>query len=168
MDKKFCSTNNQLKKLRSRGLLIKNGSRAKRILEKENYYKLINGYKELFIDKTNTYDDEKYKQNTDFDEIYQLYLFDRELKSIFMKYILEIENNIKSTIAYDFSKKYGHDNYLKVCNFDTIVNKNQKNKTSSEKIAEIIDLISHLERELSTQLKKKDKMISHYISTYNK
>ena len=48
MDKIYKTTNSQMKKLRSRGLAI-SGSRAKKIIEMENYYNLINGYKNLFI-----------------------------------------------------------------------------------------------------------------------
>ena len=42
----------QLSKLRSRGMVIKQGSqgsRVMRILERENYYNIINGYNELFL-----------------------------------------------------------------------------------------------------------------------
>lgn len=96
MAKVFKTTNSQLRILRSRGVNIKNGSRAKKILETENYYNIVNGYKDLFIDKTNTLPGEVYLPGTDFFEIYALYLFDREIRSIFLKYILEIENNIKT------------------------------------------------------------------------
>ena len=109
MDKKFTTTNAQLRKLRSRGLVIANGSRAKGIIEKENYYNLINGYKELFLDPTYAGSDEQYRAGTNFNELYALYLFDRELRNIYIKYILEIENNVKSILSHDFSKKYGHD-----------------------------------------------------------
>ena len=34
--------------LRKRNLQVKDGSKAIRILEKENYYNVINGYKDLF------------------------------------------------------------------------------------------------------------------------
>ena len=165
MDKKFTTTNTQLRKLRARGMTIKNGSRAKRILEMENYYNLINGYKDLFLDNTYTGPDEKYLAGTDFNELYSLYLFDRELRNIFIRYILEIENNIKSVIAHEFSKKYGHDNYLKISNFDTTVRPNE-NKTLSQKTGEVADLISNLQREISHQLKKNSPMISHHILTY--
>lgn len=43
MDKIFSTTNKQLRQLRTRGMVISNGSRAKRIIEMENYYNLING-----------------------------------------------------------------------------------------------------------------------------
>ena len=166
MDKKFSTTNSQLHKLRERGLKIPNGIRAKKILEKENYYKLINGYKELFIDETHIGNDEKYKSGSTFNEIYSLYIFDRELRSLFMKHILEIENNIKSIIAHDFSKKYGHENYLKIGNFETSVQANEQNKTRSQKIGEVADLISSIQKEIAHQLKKNSPMISHNILTY--
>ena len=73
-------------------------------------------------------------------------LFDRELRNIFIRYILEIENNVKSVLAHDFSGKYGHDNYLKVSNFDTSV-KRWERKTSAQKIGDVSDLISKLQHE---------------------
>src|ERR1700730_2445812 len=47
--KPFKTHRQQLKILRDRGLSIPNGSMAMRILERENYYALINGYKDLFL-----------------------------------------------------------------------------------------------------------------------
>lgn len=90
MDKTFTSTNAQLRKLRSRGMVISNGSKAKRIIEMENYYNLINGYKRLFLDPSYSGPDEAYLPGTRFEEVYALYLFDRELRNLFMRYILEI------------------------------------------------------------------------------
>lgn len=164
MDKIFKSTSSQMEILRSRGMLI-SGSRSERILEMENYYNLINGYKDLFLDKSYTGSDEKYKTGTDFYEIYALYLFDRELRNIFMRYILEIENSVKSVLSHDFSKKYGHDNYLKIANFDTTLKPKEK-KTKAQKIGEVSDLIANLQREISRQLSKNNPMISHNILTY--
>lgn len=72
----------------------------------ENYYNLINGYKELFLDKTTSKDQgDVYLPGAKFEEIYALYLFDRELINLYIRYILEIENNIKSVLARVFSKK---------------------------------------------------------------
>ena len=45
MAKPFQTHNQQLKMLRKRNILITNGSKAKAILIRENYYQLINGYK---------------------------------------------------------------------------------------------------------------------------
>ncbi|MGO1368500.1 Abi family protein [Senegalia sp. (in: firmicutes)] len=164
MDKLFSTIEDQIKKLDSRGLNVSD-PRIKDILEMENYYNIINGYKELFIDKTYKGTDEKYKEGTDFYELYNLYLFDRELKNIFIKYILEIENNIKSVISHDFSKKYGHDNYLKIFNFDIRV-KHWEKKTAAQKIGDVSSLIANIQREISRQLSKNNSMISHNMLTY--
>lgn len=163
MAKVFKTTNSQLRILRSRGVTIKNGGRVKKILESENYYNIINGYKDLFIDKTNILPEEKYLAGTDFFEIYALYLFDREIRSIFLKYILEIENKIKTALAYEFSKKYGYDNYLRVDNFNIVVQPWERRKTAAQKVGEVSDLIVNIQREISKQLSKNNPMISHYI-----
>lgn len=161
----FTTTSDQIKKQISRGLQIINDETTQRIIELENYYKIFNGYKELFLDSTYSESDEKYIAGTKFEEIYSLFLFDRELRNIFMKYILEIENNIKSVLAYNFSKKYGHDNYLKINNFNITV-QHQENRTQAQKIGEISELIAKLQLEISRQLSKNNSMISHYMLEY--
>lgn len=52
--------------------------------------------------------------------------FDRSMIIIYLENILKIENRLKILVAYSFSEEYGHDNYLKIDNFDTL-------KTSSNK-----------------------------------
>ncbi|MCH5349849.1 MAG: Abi family protein [Oscillospiraceae bacterium] len=165
MNKVFSTTNSQLRKLRSRGLIIRDGSRVKKIIELENYYNLINGYKDLFLDKTYVGDDEQYIEGTDFNEIYALYMADRELRNLFLRYILEIENNIKSVIAHKFSEQYGYDNYLTVKNFD-IFPKPKERKTNAQKIGEVSELIAHLQHEIARQLSKNNSMVSHYMLEY--
>lgn len=86
-----------------------------RILERENYYNVINGYKELFLaSKVTATADEVYKTGTTSDEVYALYNFARELRNIYLKYLLKLKNTFKTVIAHEFSAKYGHDNYLKI------------------------------------------------------
>lgn len=163
MGKVFTTTNAQLKKLRAKGMAISNGSRAKKIIELENYYNLINGYKPLFLKQSGT--DETYKEGTRFEEVYALYIFDRELRNLFMRYILEIENNIKSVLAHDFSQKYGSDGYLRLASFDTSV-KPWERKTLAQKAGDVSDLISNLQHEIARQLSKNNPMISHHMLEY--
>lgn len=163
MAKVFKTTNSQIRILRERGMIIKNGSKVKKLLERDNYYNIINGYKDLFLDKTKSLSSETYIENTDFLEIYALYLFDREIRSIFLKYILEIENNMKAVLAYEFSKKYGHDSYLKVDNFDTTIHPWEIRKTKAQKIGEVSELIINIQKEIAKHLSKNNPMISHYM-----
>lgn len=93
-EKIYKSYRQQLNILRSRGMIIKKGTqgaRVIRILERENYYNVINGYKELFLatSATSTHD-EVYKAGTTFDEVYALYSFDRDLRNVYLKYLLKI------------------------------------------------------------------------------
>lgn len=159
------STSEQIQIQAGRGLQIENDARTQRIIESENYYKLFNGYKKPFLDPSANGSGEKYIQGTKFEEIYALYLFDRELRNLFIRYILELENNIKSVLAHDFSSKYGCDNYLRVSNFETGVQPNE-HKTPAQKIGEVSDLIANLQHEVARQLSKNNPMISHYMLEY--
>ncbi len=146
MDKVFTSIEDQIEILKSRGLVIDDEPAVKSILSKENYYNLINGYKSLFLDSSA--ETETFLEGTTFSEIYELYLFDRELRSIFMRCILEIENNVKSVLAYKFSEQYSHTNYLVISNSNTYIGKHE-NKTLSQKTGKIVDLITGIQREIS-------------------
>lgn len=161
--KVFTSTEEQISIQAKRGLIIQNNEVTQRIIETENYYNLFNGYKEPFLDKSKQ--DETYLSGTNFNEIYALYLFDRELRNIFIRSILEIENNVKSVLAHSFSRRYGHDNYLKISNFDTSVKKGAK-KTQAQKLGDIASVISGIQNEISRQLSKNNPMISHYMLEY--
>lgn len=112
MSKVFLPTPDQIRLLQRRNLGI-DAQYATPILESENYYKLINGYKRPFLDPASSPGNEVYISGSNFSEIVALYEFDRTLRSIFFSYFLRIENNMKSLIAYEFSHHYGHDNYLK-------------------------------------------------------
>lgn len=154
MEKIFKTIDEQIEILKSRNIIIDDYDKAYKILSKNNYYYLINGYKDLFIDRASK--EEKYIKNTKLEEIYALYEFDKDLKINFLKYLLLIENEIDSYIAYEFSKVYGHKNYLIPNNF---TNLNFKNN--------LIDkFINDVNLEIKYQYKNSNEMIVHYINKY--
>ncbi len=153
-EKVFKTHNSQLRILRSRGLIVK--SSAKRILERENYYNIINGYKDLFLDRNSQ--SENYKAGADFKEIYALYEFDRELRFIFLKRLLKIENQVKAVISYIFSESYGHDNYLKLDNF-------MPHQNNNNKLKDIMETIYIFQREIANQ-SNKHHAVTHYITEH--
>lgn len=113
MKKQFKTYEEQLDILISKGLIVDNDTL--KILRKNNYYFLINRYKNVFIEpnvKPNVF-----KKGTHFNEIVSLYNFDRNLRIILLKYIITIENTLKSIISYEFSKKYDY-NYLDINSYD--------------------------------------------------
>lgn len=156
-EKKFQSTSQQIRILQERKLIIADEEKAIDILRRENYYNLVNGYKDVFL---KTSEPDEYRDGTTFDELYALYLFDRELRNIFIKYILIIENNVKSNLAHVFSSKYGHKDYLKIQNFRS----NQSiGREQSQFIGNLTELIADIQKEIAHQLKNNNTMISHYM-----
>lgn len=151
--KEFKTYQEQIEILKSRGIKfnsIDDELNAVNILKEFGYYNLINGYKEMFID----YDD-IYLPNTKLTEIRNLYIFDRKLREIFLKYILQVEVTLKSHISYTFSQLYGHENYLVYNNFDT---------TLRDSYSKITKLIAKIQNEISN--KSNDPSISHYLVKY--
>lgn len=160
-DKSYKSYDELLNILCSRGMKIEKSEqweRAKRILETENYYNVINGYKDLFIDRPETEtNDEHYKDEITFDEVYALYSFDRELRGIYLKFLLKIENAFKTVISHEFSDKHGHDNYLKLDNF----------RTETEKdIASVTKLFGDIQQETARQMNKHHQVVTHYMTKH--
>ena len=95
--------------------------KPKRFLEQENYYNVINGYKDLFLLKDThgkPVEPETYLSNAHFNELKTLFLFDRELRFLFLKYLLIFENSFKTVISHEFSRKYPKANsYLDIANY---------------------------------------------------
>mgnify|MGYP005891191829 FL=1 len=82
-------------------LKFKSEKLAKRVLQEVGYYKLINAYKIPFI-INNQYLDKVY-----FEDIYNLYKFDTELKTIVFEAATNIEINFKSLLSEVISSQYG-------------------------------------------------------------
>lgn len=158
--KPFKTYEQQLAILRDRGLTFNDEYSAINILERENYYSLINGYKDLFLLKdidNKLVDPERYIDGTTFDEIYALYSFDRDLRSLVLKELLKFECNIKSQIAYYFSEAYSQPNaYLNMVNYSR----------ESSDLKEVLKLISIIFNVISRQ-SKKGNPIGHYLDKHD-
>lgn len=102
--KQFLTYDEQIAFLtQEKNLIIEDTEYAKHILFKTGYFSLINGYKELFKDSESG----KFRENTTFEDIYKLYCFDDDLRTVFIKYILNVERNVKSSLSYHFCYLYG-------------------------------------------------------------
>ena len=119
--KVFASHDEQITILQNRGLLVPDKAAARRVLSRENYYALIDGYKEPFLERDerlNPYGKEQYRTGTEFGHIYALYRFDRELRMLMLNELLKFEKNIKSKVAYRFSEKFKEtDSFLDELNY---------------------------------------------------
>lgn len=140
MSKPFKSLDSLLRLMRKRNITIEKGtegSRVKRILARDNYYSIINGYKDIFLDINATVNsgDDYYITGTTFFQIYGLYCFDRNLRIILLKALLQAEQNICTKVSYRFSEVHTSEfSHLNVNNFS---------KTNLPKATELVSKLSN-------------------------
>ena len=125
MEKLFKTIDEQLEILKSKGLIIEDEESAREILLRENYF-FINGYRIILM---NSYQDKTFVVGSTFRELYSIFLFDRYFRNL-----LIIENQLKSIISYQLSKKYGYrdKDYLNPKNFTT-------DKSKSRRVRDVIE-----------------------------
>lgn len=154
MDKPFKTYTELLDFLeKEKRLSIPDRTMAEEILSKTGYYSLITGYKELFKDKTTGY----YRKGIRFDDVYNLYCFDRELRSIFLKYILIAEKSVKTSLAYHFSDLYGSDD-SEYCN---PLNYNVVGKKRTDGLKRLLSIFSY-----NLSAKTDFVYINHYLNKH--
>lgn len=153
VEKKFKTIDEQIEILKNKGLIIEDENNAKSILLRENYF-FIMGYRHVFMTSIK---DNKFIPGTTFDELYALFLFDRYFRNIIFKNVLVIENQLKSIISYQLSKKYGYreTDYLKPKNFTT----------DHDKTRRVRDLIDKMKRQIRINATSHNATM-HYISNY--
>lgn len=151
--KEFKTLDEQLGIFKSKGLTINDEDEARNILLKENYF-FINGYRRVLMVSSK---EKKFVKGATFDELYAIFMFDRELRNILFKNLLIVENNIKSIISYKLSVKYGYKekNYLKESNFTT----DNKDKRR------VSDVINKMKRQIRVNSQNHSATL-HYVTNY--
>lgn len=151
--KEFKTLDEQLGIFKSKGLTINDEEEARNILLKENYF-FINGYRRVLMVSSK---EKKFVKGATFDELYSIFMFDRELRNVLFKNLLIIENNIKSIMSYKLSVKYGYKekNYLKESNFTT----DNKDKRR------VNDVINKMKRQIRVNSQNHSATL-HYVTNY--
>lgn len=72
------------------------------ILKTYGYYNIVNLYNKPFVN-----DDGTFQDNMDFYKLFSLHEIDAQIKLILYSPLFQSEQRLKTTIAYEFSKKYG-------------------------------------------------------------
>lgn len=152
MEKNFKTIEEQITILKNKGLIIEDEDFAKEILLRENYFFLL-GYRHLFLKKK----EKKFISGATFSELYALFEFDRNFRTIILKNILVIENQLKSIISYQLSKKYGYKekDYLDIKNFTSDKGKTRK----------VRDLLDKIKRQTRINVPTHNATM-HYITNY--
>ena len=152
-NKNFKTLDEQIDILRYKGMIVNNEEYTKEVLLRENYF-FLNGYRHLFLRSES---DRRFIEGTTFEELYSLFLFDRQFRNIVFKNLLIIENNLKSIISYQLSKKYGYkeNDYLTPKNFTD----------DPYKTKQVNDLIHKMKRQIRVNGLQHSATM-HYINNY--
>lgn len=130
-------------------LTIKNEDNALTILKHENYYRL-SGYMIDFLEH-----DDTFKKGVCFEDIYDVYKTDKEIRSTLFELINDIEVYLKTQIANYFSLEYGPLGYLNPDNFE------YKAQKSYCDVLSLIRKCSEVNKNNSTNL-----IIKHHEDNY--
>lgn len=162
--KQFRTLDELIELMIKRNIII--DEKTKKRLYYDSHYSIINGYKKLFIARSrDSTGDDKYLDGTKFEEIYALYLLDRELRSLFLKELMRAETFLKNVICYVFYSQFGDEySYLDISHYEhertnltySVINKLQG--TIDAKIREFNDSDEH---------SRKHNAISYYNEKYN-
>lgn len=152
MEKIFKTIDEQIQILKDKNLIIEDVDYTKEVLLRENYF-FIMGYRTLFLKQK----EKKFISGVTFDELYALFTFDRNFRNIILKNILVIENELKSVISYQLSKKYGYKEkeYLNAKNFTPDKDKSRRVK----------DLLEKMKRQIRINASTHNATM-HYVSHY--
>lgn len=101
--KPFLNIEEQILKLKNRGMLFNDEEKAKDSLQHINYYRL-SGYWLIYEKNHKTHE---FQKDTYFENIVNTYIFDRELRILFLEAIERIEVSIRTKFAYELSHTYG-------------------------------------------------------------
>ena len=120
MRKIFTTYEEQIKTLKEKRLIIVDEPSLRNNLKEIGYYNLINGYGEIFY-----YAKDWYCRTATDKDIYNLYLFDKNLRNITYNYALRLESKIKAIVCHIFSKYNGEDHrkYIAPESFDKDISK---------------------------------------------
>lgn len=115
LEKPFRTAEEQVDILESRGLKITDRDDAVRTLLSWNYYTLVNGYKDMFLDpvKSREANDDRYIRGAYFEQLKLAYALDRGFRSVTMDVLMQAESVMKTSLIHAFCQKYGGgDSYL--------------------------------------------------------
>lgn len=164
MCKPFLTIDQQVDLLEARGVVTDQAT--PRILQREGYYSIVNGYKRPFIDDdaTNAAGDDRYRKGTTFNDLYHLFDFDRSLRAMTFNRLIKAEATVRTAVAYCFAEAHrGHDDYLLQSNYCSKQEFVSYGKAEEDYASEISGLTFVLKkrREKSTA-----EFIEHYRSEY--
>jgi abortive infection bacteriophage resistance protein len=151
----------QIDLLKKRRLIIDDEERTKRHLRNVSYYRL-SAYM-IPLKQTNKTGDilDDFKPGSNWDDVYNLYKFDRKLRLLVFDAIERIEIALRTQLIYQLSHKYGshwQDD-------STLFKPARLNKKTGKWYDVYKDVQNHINEQLNANLKVT--FIKHYLDTYD-
>lgn len=109
-DKNFTTLERQIEILKNRNLKFGSEEAAIIALKRYGYYNIINGYKDPYVYLNDG--EERYRDNITFEQIYSLYTLDRQVRNELMSAMLEVEDTLRTAVAYTLSESFTADQNL--------------------------------------------------------
>lgn len=146
----------QIKLLKSRGLNISDETKVERYLNEISYYRL-SAYFVPFQKVKDTFN-----RDTDFDDVLNLYLFDRELRLLVFDAIERIEVTIRAQMVYNLANQYNDSHWQDNPNIF-------KPQYIQPQTGVLIDIFSDTQAIIKKHLaiKHPEAFVSHYKNNYN-
>lgn len=160
-DKQPKTFDEQISVLEGKGLIVRDRDRARRHLSNVSYYRMsayMLPFKKRGADGLPL---DKFIEGTAWDDVYNLYKFDRKLRLLVFDAIERIEIALRTQIIYQLSHKYGaHWQDRKELFVPAKTN---------PKTGRVFDVFSDIQQHINEQLtaNKKAVFIEHYLNTYD-
>lgn len=113
------SVDEQLNTLRERGLHIPDEARARRYLANISYFRLSAYTRPFYLPGV---DEHRFIDGTSFDDVLNLYVFDRELRLLLLDAIERLEVALRAQVTNTLAEHYGPHGYLDAGIFHTRYN----------------------------------------------
>lgn len=162
--KPFLAITDQVSLLESRGLAT--DSSTTRVLMREGYYSVVNGYKDPFIDQTATAvaGEDRYQNGVTFSDLDELFRYDRELREVTFHYLIRAEATVRTAISYCFSDAHREpEAYLLQSNYCSQEEFASYGNDPADYAKEITGLTSILSRQVHHS---RSEFVAHYRETY--
>ncbi len=160
--KKSLLINDQIDLLTKRKLRINNLDQARFCLETVGYYRLSAYFKPFLVENDN--DDHLFKPDSTFEQIWQIYVFDRELRLHLSDALERIEIALRAALTNVLSEKYGNLWYLSKEPFQESWIKSKPDKTKKKKISSHQYFVNEIKKICKD---KKEDFLKHYYTKYH-
>jgi len=170
MGKSFRTVDELIKILSDRK--VKTNQDTAKAIERESYYAIVNGYKKPFLDleAMKTSSDDVYQPGVEFQWMYDLFQFDRDLRFTTFKYLTRAEAVMRTAVAYSFCHHHPDQNaYLDRANFcearEYLVSRSFRGNKEALHSENLNKLMKMLNDKLAVSSRSRD-FIKHYMRKY--